>query len=141
MKASCKGKATVLDVALPHSFSPKQQPRRDIRTFFAERMTMPDAWERGVWGRVYHMVSGYGYNTVLACLVEPVVMAAFGRNEPYAQGRKLDTDDVLEFGRKAASMNFHPILSSDFWFGSPLMVSRNRGIKDVLSQIKTESIV
>ena len=109
--------ATVLDVALPHSFSPKQQPRRDIRTFFAERMTMPDAWERGVWGRVYHMVSGYGYNTVLACLVEPVVMAAFGRSEPYAQGRKLDTDDVLEFGRKAASLNFHPILSSDFWFG------------------------
>ena len=108
---------TVLDVALPHSFSPETPPRKDIRTFFAERMTMPDRWNRGLWGRVYHMVSGYGYHTVLACLVEPVVMAAYGRIRPYAQGRKLDPDSVLEFGKKAAVLNFHPTLSSDFWLG------------------------
>lgn len=110
--------ATVLDVALPHSFAPGPKPRSDIRTFFAERMTMPDDWDRGLWGRVYHMVSGYGYHTVLACLVEPVVMAVYGRTEPYAQGRTLDPEAVLDFGKKAAALNFHPTLSSDFWLGN-----------------------
>ena len=108
---------TILDVALPHSFSPADRPRKDIRTFFAERMTMPDDWGRGLWGRVYHMVSGYGYHSVLACLVEPVVMAAYGCVEPYAQGRNIDSERVLEFGERAALLNFHPVLSSDFWFG------------------------
>jgi predicted amino acid dehydrogenase len=109
---------TVLDVALPHTFEPEGKGRKDVRTFFAERMTMPPTWERGLWGRVYHLVSGYGYNTALACLVEPVVMAAFGRKTPYAQGRKLDSKDVLEFGGRASELGFHPTLSSDFWMGS-----------------------
>lgn len=108
---------TVLDVALPHSFAPEGSPRQDIRTFFAERMTMPDTWKRGVWGRIYHIVSGYGYLTVLACLVEPVVMAAIGRTTPYALGRSLDPEDVLDFGRQAAKLGFHPTLSSNFWRG------------------------
>ena len=108
---------TVLDVALPHSFAPESSSRQDIRTFFAERMTMPDTWKRGVWGRIYHLVSGYGYLTVLACLVEPVVMAATGRRLPYALGRSLDTEDVLNFGKQSANLGFHPTLSSNFWRG------------------------
>ena len=110
--------STVLDVALPHSFAPASKPRSDIRVFYAERMTMPDAWKRGLWGRVYHLVSGYGYRTVLACLVEPVVMAAYGRSEPYAQGKTLETASVLEFGRRASRLGFHSTLSSNFWLGS-----------------------
>ncbi len=110
--------ATVLDVALPHTFSPAVSPRKDIRTFFAERMTMPNTWNRGLWGRVYHMVSGYGYRTVLACLVEPVVMAAFGQGDPYAQGRRIQTESVLDFGQKASELGFHASLSSDFWWGT-----------------------
>ena len=78
---------------------------------------MPDAWRRGVWGRVYHLVSGYGYRTVLACLVEPVVMAANHRTVPYGQGRSLDVADVLDFGKQAAKLGFHPTLSSEFWLG------------------------
>ena len=58
------------------------------------------------------MVSGYGYNTVLACLSNQSSWLR-GRCEPHTQGRKLDTKDVLDFG-KAALLNFHPILSSDF---------------------------
>ena len=41
---------TVLDVALPHTFAPEDSARRDVRTFYAERMTMPDTWKRGVVG-------------------------------------------------------------------------------------------
>lgn len=110
--------STVLDVALPHSFAPSTPPRKDIRTFYAERMTMPDAWKRGLWGRVYHLVSGYGYRTVLACLVEPVVMAAYGRSEPYAQGKTLTTESVHDFGKRASQLGFHSTLSSDFWLGA-----------------------
>lgn len=107
----------VLDVALPHTFSPVEPKRTDVETFFAERMTMPPTWKRGLWGRVYHMVSGYGYNTVLACLVEPAVMAATHRNRPFAQGRRIEPSDVLEFGRTSAELGFSAALSSDFWRG------------------------
>ncbi len=107
----------VLDVALPHTFSPADPKRTDIETFFAERMSMPSTWKRGVWGRVYHMVSGYGYNTVLACLVEPVVMAATHRTRPFAQGRRIEPSDVLEFGRQSSELGFSAALSSDFWRG------------------------
>ena len=133
MRSVLQVKATVLDVALPHSFSPGAQPRRDIRTFFAERMTMPERWDRGLWGRVYHMVSGYGYNTVLACLVEPVVMAAYGRNKPYAQGRTLDTDDVLDFGQSHLD-EFSSDTIVRFLVWSSLRIHRNSRITILLSQ-------
>ena len=109
--------ATVLDVALPHTFSPMKPSRKDIRTLFAERMTMPEDWDRGVWGRIYHMVSGYGYRTVLACLVEPAIMAAINRDRPFAQGRKIEVQDVLDFGHKSSDLGFDAALSSDFWLG------------------------
>lgn len=106
---------TVLDVALPHSFAPCENKRMDIRTIFAERMSMPRNWHRGLWGRVYHLVSGYGYQTVLACLIEPVIMAGMHRQEPFAQGRSISVDNVQEFGRNAANLGFFPTISSDFW--------------------------
>lgn len=109
--------ATVLDVALPHTFSPTKPSRKDIRTLFAERMTMPGNWDRGLWGRVYHMVSGYGYSTVLACLVEPAIMAAISRDLPFAQGRRIEVQDVLDFGQKSSELGFNAALSSDFWLG------------------------
>ena len=109
--------ATVLDVALPHTFSPTKPGRKDIRTLFAERMSMPEDWDRGLWGRIYHMVSGYGYRTVLACLVEPAIMAAINRDHPFAQGRKIEVQDVLDFGQKSSELGFDAALSSDFWFG------------------------
>jgi len=107
--------STVLDVALPHSFAPSNPKRKDIRTIFAERMSMPSNWNRGLWGRVYHLVSGYGYQTVLACLIEPVVMAGMHRQEPFAQGRSISVENVQEFGRNAATLGFFPTISSDFW--------------------------
>ena len=105
---------TVLDVALPHTFSTDESKRSDIRTIFAERMSMPPNWHRGIWGRVYHMVSGYGYQTVLACLIEPVVIAGLSRKQPFAQGRSISIDAVEEFGRGAAKLGFYPIISSKY---------------------------
>ncbi len=107
--------ATVLDVALPHTFSSVQPKRDDIRTIFAERMSMPDSWSRGLWGRAYHLVSGYGYQTVLACLIEPVVMAGLSRKEPFAQGRSISIDAVEDFGRGAGQLGFYPTVSSEYW--------------------------
>ena len=105
---------TVLDVALPHTFEPMTPKRQDVRTIFAERMSMPNNWKRGIWGRVYHMVSGYGYKTVLACLIEPVVMAGMHRTAPFAQGRSISSDAVREFGRSASKLGFFPTVSSDY---------------------------
>ena len=109
--------ATVLDVALPHTFSPTKPRRKDMRILFAERMSMPEDWDRGLWGRIYHMVSGYGYRTVLACLVEPAIMAAINRDRPFAQGRKIEVQDVLDFGQESSDLGFDAALSSDFWLG------------------------
>ena len=78
-------------------------------------MSMPENWRRGAWGRVYHLVSGYGYQTVLACLVEPVVMAGLSRKQPFAQGRSISIEDVESFGRGAARFGFFPTISSSYW--------------------------
>ena len=98
----------VLDVALPHSFSGK---RKDVTVYLAERMSMPSNWHRGRWGAIYHVISGYGFNTVLACFVEPLVLTHAGRDKPFAQGRRLKMSDVIEFGEYAERLGFIPVLS------------------------------
>ena len=98
----------VVDVALPHSVEGK---RADVTVLLGERMSMPTEWKRGFWGPIYHLISGYGYRTVLACLVEPLVLAAERRETPYAQGRSLQMDDVLAFGKAAEKLGFFPVLS------------------------------
>ena len=105
---SIRRNATILDVALPHSIS---DARSDITVYLAERMSMPDNWQRGIWGIVYHLVSGYGYNTILACLVEPLIIAHSQRTKAFAQGRRLEMEDVLAFGDGASQLGFHPVLS------------------------------
>jgi len=102
----------VLDVALPHTFSGK---RENVTVYFAERLFFPKHWHRHGWGRVYHMVSGYGYKTVLACLIEPVVLASLQRTEAFAQGRTLQESAVLEFGEQAEKLGFSAALSSNIW--------------------------
>lgn len=104
-----QSEARVLDVALPHSFSGK---RKDVTTYLAERMSMPSNWKRGGWGPIYHMLSGYGFRTVLACFVEPLVLTYMGREAPFAQGRRLKMNDVLEFGEYSEKLGFLPVLST-----------------------------
>lgn len=100
--------AIVLDVALPHSFHGK---RKDCTIYLAERMSMPSSWKRGHWGALYHLISGYGYSTILACLVEPLVLTYMGRGKSFALGRKLQMEDVLEFGKYSEKLVFLPVLS------------------------------
>lgn len=101
--------ATVLDVAIPHTFSGQ---RKDVTIYLAERMSMPSNWSRGGWGPIYHLISGYGFKTVLACFVEPLVLTHIGRDRPFAQGRSLNMEDVLEFGEYSEKLGFIPVLST-----------------------------
>lgn len=107
-----QSKSIVLDVALPHTFSGS---RKDVTIYFAERLFFPKHWHRSGWGRVYHMLSGYGYQTVLACLIEPVILASLHQQEPFAQGRTLDDAKVKSFGDQARKLGFEAALSSNVW--------------------------
>jgi predicted amino acid dehydrogenase len=106
--AELPSEAIVLDVALPHSFQGK---RKDCTVYLAERMSMPSSWKRGRWGALYHLLSGYGYSTILACFVEPLVLTYMGREKSFALGRKLQMEDVLEFGKYSEHLGFLPVLS------------------------------
>jgi predicted amino acid dehydrogenase len=99
--------STIIDVALPHTVTGK---RDDVRVVQGERMTMPNGWRRGFWGPLYHVISGYGWNTILACLVEPLVLASEQRKVPYAQGRGLSEDDVRAFGDASEKLGFIPVV-------------------------------
>lgn len=93
----------LLDVALPTSLKPGPRPK-GLLVLAAEAMEIPAGWSRGFWGHVYHVLAGYGPSQVFACLAEPMVMAAQGRTEPYAQGRRLATDQVRAFGTAAGEI-------------------------------------
>ena len=75
-----------------------------------EAMSMPKSWRRGFWGPLYHLVSGYGWSTILACLVEPLVLVSFGIQQPFAIGRKLDVENIKEFGKLSTQIGFLPQL-------------------------------
>lgn len=93
----------LLDVALPSSLKPGPRPK-GLLVLAAEAMELPEGWSRGFWGRVYHLLAGYGPSQVFACLAEPMVMAAQGRTQPYAQGRRLPLEQVHAFGAAALEM-------------------------------------
>ena len=96
--------ARVIDVALPYTFS----DGRHHQILQGEAMAMPKEWRRGFWGPLYHMVSGYGWNTVLACLVEALAQVSSGESRAYAQGATLRAQDVQSFGREITRLGFVP---------------------------------
>ena len=98
--------AALVDVALPHTIDGKVPS--GVTVYMGEAMSMPKAWRRGFWGPLYHLVSGYGWSTVLACLVEPLIIVSSGREQPFAQGRKIDLQSVKDFGKLAAEIGFFP---------------------------------
>ena len=69
-------------------------------------MSMPNNWNRGFWGPIYHLVSGYGWSTVLACLLEPLMVLAQSDGQPLAQGRVIQPEAVLRFGQMATELGF-----------------------------------
>ena len=96
----------VLDVALPYTIEGKTENT----VYQGEGMSMPKEWHRGFWGPLYHVISGYGWNTILACVVEPLALVSSQRRKSYALGSRIDPQAVLDFGRDSEALGFHPKL-------------------------------
>ena len=99
---------SLIDIALPSSVEGVLP--EGVQVFSGEAMSMPKHWKRGFWGPIYHLVSGYGLNAVLACLVEPVALVYSKSEESFALGAQLDINKVEGFGKAAQMMGFHPLL-------------------------------
>ncbi len=116
--------AGVVDVAIPATFTGQRPP--GVVELAGEALSLPPGWERGFWGRLYHLISGYGPQQVFACLVEPLVLAVEGRTAPFALGRQLDLQSVRDFGRGAERLGFGPRLARGWWAITPERVARPR---------------
>ena len=99
----------VVDVAIPGTVTGRIDP--SVRVLAGEAVSLPVGWEKGFWGQLYHVLSGYGPRQVFACLIEPLVLACSGRTRPYSIGRRLDAADVAAFGSAAAELGFEPRLA------------------------------
>ena len=104
--SALEANAEVIDVALPSSI----RGTTHNMVYQGEGMSMPSSWKRGFWGPLYHLVSGYGWNTVLACLIEPLILVSLERKEGFALGAKIDPQAVLDFGAEATRLGFTPKL-------------------------------
>ena len=108
--------AVVVDVAIPGTVIGK--PHKSIVQLAGEAVALPADWHRGFWGWLYHVLSGYGPSQVFACLIEPLVLAASGRDRPYSIGRTLSPADVAESGQQAEALGFAPRLAQG-WSAFP----------------------
>ena len=120
--SALKPGAVVIDVAIPATFTGPRPP--GVIELAGEALSLPEGWERGFWGRLYHLISGYGPRQVFACLVEPLVLAVEGRTAPFALGRRLDLQSVRDFGRGAERLGFGPRLARGWWAVTPERVVR-----------------
>jgi 3-acetyloctanal aminotransferase len=111
--AALRPGSLVVDVALPHT--PIGRLPDDVRLLAGEAVSLPPAYQQGGWGALYHLLAGYGPRQVYACLVEPLVLATSGRTQPFAIGRRVLDEDVLEFGAAATALGFRPRLAVG-WF-------------------------
>lgn len=101
--------AVVVDVAIPGTLVGRPHP--SVRTLAGEAVSFPVHWQKGFWGWLYHVLSGYGPHQVFACLIEPLVLALGDRTAPYSIGRTLLPEDVMAFGQHAGSLGFSPRLA------------------------------
>lgn len=116
LEPSALAEGTVLlDVALPPTLKPGPRPR-GVRVLAAEGLSLPRGFYRGLWGRPYQVLAGYGFSQIYACLAEPMAMAVLGRKEPFALGRRLRPEALREFGEAAKRLDLKPrLLSSVGW--------------------------
>ena len=106
--AAVSAGATIVDVAIPGTIVGKLPA--GCRVLSGEAMLTPRGWQARGWGRLYHLLAGYGLSQIYACLAEPLVMAALGRTAPMALGRRVSVDDVRLFGETARELGFSPVL-------------------------------
>jgi predicted amino acid dehydrogenase len=98
--------ATLVDVALPPTLSGPPPP--GVTVLAGESVALPPGWRRDVWGHLFHVLAGYGWRSVYACLLEPLIAARVGRATPFAQGRRLDVSAIKAFGDAAEAAGFRP---------------------------------
>lgn len=101
--------SVIIDVALPGTV--RGRLPRGVKLLAGEAVSLPSAWTRDGWGWFYHVLAGYGPTQVFACVVEPLVLAATGRGRPFALGRKVPPEVVVEFGAAAEKLGFRPRLA------------------------------
>ncbi|MSP55629.1 MAG: hypothetical protein EXR69_08510 [Myxococcales bacterium] len=99
----------LVDVALPPTLTGRPLSRCTV--YAGESVHLPAGWRRDRWGGVFHVVAGYGWNSVYACLIEPLVALAVNRAEPWAQGKRLDVAEVRAFGVAAVGIGLRPELA------------------------------
>lgn len=104
--SSLRAGTHLYDISLPRTLNSVPDKKSDVTVWSGETMSMPSNWRRGFWGPIYHLISGYGWNTVLACLLEPLMVLASKEAKPFAQGRKIHTKDVQAFGETARALGF-----------------------------------
>lgn len=102
----------LLDVALPPTLKPGPRPP-GVRVLAGEAVELPSGLRRGVFGRPYQLIAGYGLRQLYACLTEPMLMAAQGRTEPFAQGRRLSPQAIEAFAEAARRVGLKPRLAWD----------------------------
>jgi predicted amino acid dehydrogenase len=115
--SSVDADAIVVDVAIPGTLVGAVAP--GVTVLAGEAVSFPDNWNRGFWGWLYHVLSGYGPNQVFACLIEPLVLAVMARETPFSIGRTLHAVDVEAFGICARRLGFRPRLARG-WRGVEL---------------------
>lgn len=101
--------AVIIDVALPATA--RGRLPRGVRVLAGEAVCLPAGWDRDGWGWLYHVLAGYGPTQVFACVIEPLVLAAIGRDRPFALGRKIEIEAIRTFATAAEGFGFKPRLA------------------------------
>lgn len=107
----------LVDIAIPRTLSGPTP--RGVRVLAGEAVLPPGTYRRGRWGVLYHLLAGYGPSHLFACLLEPMLMAAEGRREPFSQGRRVGWEALQELRRLAPAWGFSPVLASRWRGVSP----------------------
>jgi len=107
--AALRHGAVLLDVAIPPTLS--SRPPAHVRVLAGEALQPPGGYRRGLWGRLYHLMAGYGPQHLFACLAEPLLMALFDRREPFAQGRFVKPEALRDIRRLGTEAGFRPVLA------------------------------
>jgi predicted amino acid dehydrogenase len=109
--------AIVIDVAIPGTIIGRPPP--GVQVLAGEAMHLPQAYTRGFWGWVYHLLAGYGPSQVFACLVEPLVLSMQPEIGSFALGRTLMPERIQAFGAGASALGFEPRLARG-WAAFPV---------------------